>query len=298
MIEHWLSPNKTDYVWCADGDNIIPWATEQLNNKDTLLITIGDSWTWGNKLGKSDPIKSIDDLEFRLANVFGGQLSNKLNSDWINIAAPGSPNEWMIMHFNRLGELAQSSNVFDHYKKIYVVITLTEVGRDPVPPEIKPADIKTIDDILMAFENIQFNKIKKTIKQFDNRFKILVGSTYTDHYKQNTVVLENNYLDKNWCDLIWAESTSAQYKNDVRGLHIPGDYLKKYISDNKLNTGNFKKSVIDLLDAAINRLDFLDASPYNIPWTVNESQAPIRNYPNSVAHGFWANYVYNKLTEE
>ena len=57
-------------------------------NRKTLVVTIGESWTWGDSLGKTQH-KIFDDKEFRLANVYGRRLADTLQADFLNIAKPG-----------------------------------------------------------------------------------------------------------------------------------------------------------------------------------------------------------------
>ena len=58
------------------------------NGKDKLLITIGESWTWGD---------SLEDHGYnRLDCVWGNKLSTMLDTDWINIARKGASNLWIF----------------------------------------------------------------------------------------------------------------------------------------------------------------------------------------------------------
>jgi hypothetical protein len=103
------------------------WYEEDIQGRDTLLIKIGDSWTWGDHLGCIDWDNARND-PCRMQQIVGRHLSNLLDSDWVNIARPGCSNYWMLeqlynieLHLNR---------VRDQYKKIYVVISLTEDLRE------------------------------------------------------------------------------------------------------------------------------------------------------------------------
>ena len=55
------------------------WYSEDIQNKDTLLVTVGDSWTWGDHLGSIDWDKSVDD-PIRLTQVFGRKLAMSSNN--------------------------------------------------------------------------------------------------------------------------------------------------------------------------------------------------------------------------
>jgi hypothetical protein len=82
----------------------------------TLVVTIGDSWTWGDDLPK----------DHRLDLVYGNQIANRVDADFLSLGECGAGN-WHI--YNKLVELA---NVVDQleYNKIVVLCVFTETGRD------------------------------------------------------------------------------------------------------------------------------------------------------------------------
>ena len=79
------------------------------------LITIGDSWTWGDSLEENG--------HDRLTNVYGYHLSRLLNAEWENVAECGACNTWIAEQYNKV-----VSKQYDD--EILIVCTLTEVGRE------------------------------------------------------------------------------------------------------------------------------------------------------------------------
>ena len=51
-------------------------------NSDTLVVTVGDSWTWGADL----------DSDLRLQQVYGNLVSHHLSADFLNLGQSGSNN--------------------------------------------------------------------------------------------------------------------------------------------------------------------------------------------------------------
>jgi hypothetical protein len=78
-----------------------------------LVVTLGDSWTWGQK------------LDSRLEEVYGNLISSKLNADWLNLAMPGANNFFIAERVEELSKLIPDLN----YKKIYLICVFTETGR-------------------------------------------------------------------------------------------------------------------------------------------------------------------------
>jgi hypothetical protein len=106
-----ILPDGKDYYHEVERDN------------DTLVIAIGDSWTWGDRLGKTTP--EHDDYEHRTSHVYGAHISRKLNADFINLGFPGFDNTHILLTFNKI-----FSRLTHTYRKCYVFFTLTESGRE------------------------------------------------------------------------------------------------------------------------------------------------------------------------
>jgi hypothetical protein len=287
MIEHLLSPYQKNFTW--NNKSTIGWATEQINGNDCLLITIGESWTWGDSLGNSDAGGGKDDKEFRLSNVFGGQLAKKINADWVNIAGPGASNEWIISQFERLSEMNKFNDSFKDYKKIYIVLTLTELCREAIPI-VDLTKINVVNDPLTQIERQQFIKINDIISSLNNKFKILIGRNFTDSFKENISILTPNYLNTSWCDLIQMQINYSPYNNNVRIMSYGFDKIIKWGEQNKFINPIYKTSLLELLIAGNDRIDFLHNSRYN--------NKKATKHPTPEGHALWANYLYDNLKEK
>ena len=109
------------------GNTILPdgknYYHEVDRGSDTLVITIGDSWTWGDRLGKTTP--EYDDYQHRTSHIYGAHISQQLNANFINLGFPGFDNTHILLTFDKIfAQLTQS------YRQCYVFFTLTESGRE------------------------------------------------------------------------------------------------------------------------------------------------------------------------
>lgn len=84
-------------------------------NSNTLLVTVGDSWTWGADL----------DPTLRTQQVYGNVVAQELDADWLNLAQSGSNNFFVAERVEELAKIAPEL----HYQKIIVICTFTEIGR-------------------------------------------------------------------------------------------------------------------------------------------------------------------------
>lgn len=117
---------ESDIVMPAQPAYRLPprlWYHERTINSDTLTIAVGDSWTWGDSLGKTTV--EYDDFDHRVNHIYGSLIAKKLNSDFINIGLPGRSNLYILTFLDQV-----LNSLTKPYKTIRVFFTLTESGRE------------------------------------------------------------------------------------------------------------------------------------------------------------------------
>ena len=75
---------------------------------DTLLVTIGDSWTWGSGIsGKGVDATNItaEQNDFRLDHLYGNIISQDKNWNWLNLGFYAMGNQWMVDKVSELRAL-------------------------------------------------------------------------------------------------------------------------------------------------------------------------------------------------
>lgn len=269
--------------------NYRTWYHEEINNKDRLVITVGDSWTWGDHLGSIDWDKSIDD-PIRLKQVFGKLLTDKLDADWVNLAMPGCSNYWMLGQLELIEQ--HLHRVKDQYKSIDIVVTLTEDLREVTHTE--PIDIdraytylwgrsKSIAGFLIKVEDFLLFNLEHYASKvpFVN---IHVSRAFTDIWPQNQSDL---LLDKTWCDVINDNSENLPYEKTVPfiGQLSIGPLTEQFIKDD----ANMKYEFLDIMELVTKRWEFLGQSKYNLQGSTC--------HPNPLGHQLWAEYLCGKLTK-
>jgi len=261
------------------------WYYEDIQDRDTLLITIGDSWTWGDHLGCIDWEKASDD-PVRLTQIFGRKLADKMSADWVNIAKPGCSNYWMI---EQLGAIEQYLYT---YKEVHVVITLTE--------DLREATYNRVVDLTPQYTNFwnKSSSLKDFLIQverylFDNLMAIFnnhrsinwyVSRAFTDSWAQNT---SSMLLDKTWCDVIQDQIKFDNYQKPVPfiGQMSINPLTDKFIRDN----ADRKIEFLDIMERVGTRWNFLGTSEYNLKGSTC--------HPNPAGHQLWADYLFTKLNK-
>jgi hypothetical protein len=261
------------------------WYEEDIQGKDTLLIQVGDSWTWGDHLGTIDWDQSSND-PCRMEQIVGRKLSNLLDSDWVNLARPGCSNYWMLEKLQDLQPFIQQSA----YKKIYIVVGLTEDLREAqytrrinvnAPYQDFWSRSIGVTDFLVQVERYLLRNLEQYFDQFSN-VSAHVQRVFTDIWPANTSPL---LLDKSWCDIIQQHINYGNYQKPVPfiGQMAVDPLTEKYISQNPERKAEF----LDIMDRVGTRWNFLGASPYNLQGSTC--------HPNPAGHRLWAEYLYSQI---
>lgn len=243
---------------------------ESLNGRENLLVTIGDSWTWGDSLDNIDITKGISDSPRRVDLIYGKHLSNLLESDWINIAYPGIDNGW-------IANTAWRFQFIKHllpYKTIYISVGFTDIARDVIT--------YGSDSSLSFLENAkQYEKnYFKILSSIENEtdIKIVVGRNFTDTFDDNANIVKH-HLRKRWIDV-----SRDSWKKDYC---IPKSYFMRY--PDSLSESDRFFLLENCFSSTSAVLDFLDQCP------LHYKQAS--KHPNETSHLLWANYVYDQMKQ-
>jgi len=230
---------------------------------DKLLITVGDSWTYGDSLGNTKVREGRDDTEYRLDHVYGQLMARTMDVDWMNLALPGGSNILMV---NWVSLLLDRLDSFQTYKDITCVVTLTESGRHE--------DLQLIDKSLgtqqRVLEKILFETYGKLtfIMLKHPHIKFLVAHNFTDGASSMP------------CQESWLEVMLG--KQIQNGTHI---VVSEHID--QMNYDSRFPDVLDIMDRAAARMDLLDQCQY----CYKEDS----RHPNEHGHAIWANYLLSKL---
>jgi lysophospholipase L1-like esterase len=254
------SPDNSHYVNPTNTFDFVD------RNSDTLVVTIGDSWTWGSDLAP-------DDDEFRIEHVYGNIVSTRLSADWLNLGQAGSNNFFIAEKTEELGRIINQLG----YKKVYVICTFTESGRsfdshhDGYIDYISWFENNTIDNFL-NFLNAECVRRIKQITQTYN-IKLLIGTNFIDAVGIDTDVL----LPIPWFRLLRIDCPIKAYSGTtgVDRLQAVSQFVK--------NAAEYKKWMINL----INQSKYVDQT--------TASQKLINLHPDADGHKIWANYVLEHI---
>lgn len=225
-----------------------------------LLVTVGDSWTFGDSLGKTKVRDGIDDRSHRLKAVYGWIMSEAMACDWVNLALPGGSNTLVLSWLEIL-----LGKMYKDYEEVICVVTLTESGRH---------------------EDMQYINRQLTHQQNLERMVTLAyGQIQTIALKYPTVrfIIAHNFTDPvgiTPCNQSWLEVMLG--KQISNGTHqVVSEHIEQMNYDARF------PDVIEILNKAEARIDLLDSC--------NFCHKEDSRHPNERGHEMWARYLLSQI---
>jgi hypothetical protein len=245
---------------------------EDLQGRPNLLVTLGDSWTWGDSLGTTDHARCISDPH-RLEMVYGRHLQDLMGDcDWINIGFPGIANYWII-------DVAERIQVMRHrtgYEKILISIGLTDLTRDIAQFGLR--EDRSLRETARQYEHAYLDRLHRVESESD--IVIVLGRNFTDTLPGHQDLIRH-HLPRRWVDISW-EIGSGE-------LGPPSPVLGHLIPQDVCDTE--KEWVIN--EVMLNSLlmaEFLESTP------VHYNRAT--KHPREHRHRAWAQYVWDYVLDK
>lgn len=236
--------------------------------KDSLLLVIGESWTYGE--GVKDIATGIQQysLDTQIRYGFGSRLAKGLNTDFYQYAVPGNSNGNMFKELIRI--LEYLNNNFS-YKKIYICMQMTDQSREqcvlkqdfsdhPLYEHYNSNKKISFDDWLSKYDEIFLDILEETIKKYSNidaivwknfssflnkkeynSFKI-INRTWIEH---SAHINGKKLRNKKFQSIGWLQDIQKFYthriKFNIKDLNEQLDIIEesnKFINENYLHNGH------------------------------------------------------------
>lgn len=279
-------------------------------NSNNLLITIGDSWTWGDSLGDLS-------IRYRSDHIYGKYISEHLGSDWLNYGYCGSGNNALFLvleyiltivssEFKKKSDFAISENAIKSnitllnllggflgdltktlflkkYQKIYVCFTLSETGRD----FNKEAKGSTVVELLNQDEILLSENFKKIEKNCSNLF-LITARNFSSSFNNS---LRSINLEKNWIQINFEHNYVNGFNNhgytfnDINKTGTVSGIGFQEIE--KLDHADKKQYIVDQIDSVDRLWYWLRNNPLNY----NKATC----HPTEESHRLWAEYLCQHL---
>jgi len=250
------------------------WIAESSTGKENVLITIGDSWTWGDSLGTSATTEN--NKKYRYENFYTSLLASKLDADWLMLAWCGTNNRWIVSRYLEVcGAIKQG--FYKGFKKIYVHVNFTEMFRDIESfADIHEDSFNSVNDFAKYyFKKTVVDKTKKT-------------NMYTKYHTFGQNFWNFDFeKDQRWMTDVWQDLLFKYQDIEYRVITpmVSGIATQPFISYCRRNSlksllEDFKNRTHDMLELA----SLLEKSELN---SIHGTK-----HPNELGHKIWADYLY------
>lgn len=260
--------------WCQSPTNTFDFVDRK---SKTLVVTIGDSWTWGADLSIGN-----NDL-YRRTHVYGNLVSQKLNADWLNLALCAQGNFWIATMVQELTQVIPRLL----YQHVYVICTFTGVLRwfntryDVHLDYIKwfKENAPNFDRLPVMLNQYCVRQIVESLSGLDH-VVLKVGTGFVDHIGFDALSA-NQILPDPWYKLIGCSDcqpvyTCVNYETISQAIEFIDP---KYHLD-------FKKWLLEIIDKSQRRQSLIN------------DPAHFRNYhPLAHCHDIWARYITKQITK-
>tara|TARA_Y100000592_G_scaffold30950_1_gene49354 strand:- start:8852 stop:9703 length:852 start_codon:yes stop_codon:yes gene_type:complete len=251
------------------------WFAEKITGRKNLLICIGDSWTWGDSLGKSYQEPLYNDVDARHNQFYTNLLAEHLEADWMMIAWCGGTNNWILHQYDTIKEAIDKGSYKD-YDKVYVHVCFTELFRDL-------RDAPTFIPNRENFKEFTEGYFKAfVIDRLEKYSPIPDTHKFSKNFwNVDLDVSKYNFIEKTWQDVMFEQSGMEQSKfiPVVSGIGI--DPLTTFLKNNDLKDleVEFSELLVDV-DELVEKM---------IKCEYNNEHAT--KHPTADGHRLWADYL-------
>lgn len=250
------------------------------NHSRTLVVTVGDSWTWGADMSANNSDKNL-----RLNCLYGRLIANELGSDWLNLGLSATGNFWLA---SMVEEFAKTLPELE-YDKIYVICTFTETGRwfntqyDLYINYLSwfrnnISKKEDFDKLLHMLNNECISRILAALKKYTN-VDIKVGTNFVDQIGFDQLSTSQR-LVKPWIQTMGYDYTDPVYVC----VHGVDALVKAQEFIDPENHSLFKEWMIGIMDLANERIKIL-----------NDKRNFMGCHPGPAGHQQWANYILGQM---
>jgi hypothetical protein len=257
-------------------------------NSNTLVVTIGDSWTFGADICLDDYAMSQE----RLDKMYGNIVASNLGADFLSLGQSGTCNLYII---NKITELDTLIPQLD-YTNIIIICTFTEACRTFDGPFDKHNDYVTwfsnqtfdsvdkFDSIIKYHNGLQQDSIVELAAKYQH-VKVIVGTNFVDPIGMNPAI---TILSKSWLQVYSEQIINQEYLGHCYIMsHWVLDKLPGIITGFKpdIDRTLLLQWMCGLTESAMTRKQLVSDSCY------------FRgiNHPLAEGHRVWADYLLEQL---
>lgn len=253
-----------------------------IRHRESLLVVIGESWTYGESLPDVATGERKYSLDSQLRHCFGPRLALAINSDFYQYAVPGNCNFYMFSSVDKIIRYLKSSF---SYKKIYLCIQMTEPSREyAILDKLKNtyaeriydmSAINSFDEWLVRYDEVFLDKITEVV---DDTVEVIVWKNFCP-FQNKKAYPKLKLVQETWIQLsgkLYGKKLGNQRFQSVGWFD---DFYNRYKHSLEFNIEEINKE-IDNIEQSNN---FIRGNYLH------------NNHPTLISHMLWAYKLLNEI---
>lgn len=302
---HFDQANIYDFFSTASEKDSVTVAGKKLfdfidRGSKILVITIGDSWSWGadltqQKLQGAHVDRLLDD-QYRIQHVYGNVLAKMIDADFLGLGESGSGNWYINRKLKELHRIKQRLA----YDRVLVFGIFTDLGRDfnshcDVEIDYRSWLLENINQSTDYYDFLRFinhqisSSIVEIISEFDARYQFFFSTNFVDPIGYD--LLDPWFLPETWLQVICAKN-QIRYRPEQCYMVFPW-VIEKF------------EAVFDMAPE-LDRIEWLEwmneigqsaNTRAEVCFRDNVNFGPLL-HPSAPNHACWAEYLYRILHDK
>jgi len=286
-FKHFFSPvgplhsHHEEHIWPYDYVD---------RGSDTLLVTIGDSWTWGSGIGGPSDAVNIteEDDKVRVSNLYGNIISKDKGWNWLNLGFYAMGNQWIA------SKVFEFRGLVPHleFKEIIVMCVLTGTARWFHTWQDGQIDYKThfannamtetqhYENFLIDINREVIGQIAHLVNSAGN-VRLLVGTNGVDHCGFDPL-REEQIIPLPWYRLLTDTKLNGISVDNESIKYLPS--IENYLSSDQKFA--FQKWMMEKIDQAEKQTAMIK----NMQDVAQDGFHPTHN-----GHRIWAEYILKEV---
>lgn len=282
--------NEDNEVYCYNDGT---WTAENTEiyvqkEKPTLLITLGESWTYGEGTAKVNHRENKWDISDKIELTYSGKVARLLDSDLWTFSCPGNSISGIVASLVRILDSVEKNK----YESIKVLCQLTAPDRDDLNKlpkdhllhelyeehkKFDEADKVDMHGWFVKYEEIFLDQIEEAVcRNCELNLDVVVFKNF-----QRFWTTKRNYsfhiLDKFW----------IEHNAEWQGLKINHFYVTHPDFFNR-----FKKfTILKSFDYEFINTD-MDNWEKFVSFLNENNETNFRAHPNELSHALWTQYLF------
>jgi hypothetical protein len=273
-----------DGTWTVENSEIYVQ-----KGKPTLLITLGESWTYGEGTEVINHRYHKWDIHDRIEVTYSGKMARLLDSDLWTFGCPGNSNTGIFAGLFRILDNIEPNK----YESIKVLVQMTACDRDMVEYLSPDHPLQPLRSYTAKFTEEEKVTIEEWFVRYDEALFGLLNSEIKRHSTLNLdVVVFKNFNDI-WTkrrdynfrivETFWLKYNAAWHGVDLKQCYVmhPGFY-KKFIEEGI--------KIVKPFDLDFVNKDF-DAWEEYTKFLKSNNDMNHSDHPNQFSHVLWTKYL-------